>query len=419
MKHLVLALCTLALTATAQKDLRDTVILKKGKPVRGRVVTRFDPKEILIAQGGKRVRVARKKLKSMATVQDQLRTFLKQHRKLKGDDIKGHWILAQWAKDHELPAMARVQATWILAEKDGHAGAHQLLDHKRSKKHGWLWPRGSKWQSRSRFLETTAKMGTPFVLRSEHFAITTDAGLARTVLALIDLEHFYDWFFLEFGEALQLHESLKPMELQVWNSEDAFPGWVGARLPYYVPSPHSDRAYSFYRGVDKTPVDLYVLGTQLLLYRSLALNTSVSGPMDRICAWLELGFGQWIQSQWYGEAGKHETDYPRFEPYRAQTTLLARKYKLPNLLHLSIRDHFYGAAFHNRQGVHWDSVHTFTAFLMDERVDPKNRDRLLRYLYLALRKGKGDSSQAFDKAMGQKIESFEKPWRNWLIKHAK
>jgi hypothetical protein len=36
----------------------------------------------------------------------------------------------------------------------------------------------------------------------------------------------------------------------------------------------------------------------------------------------------------------------------------------------------------------------------------------------ALGERKGDSSSAFDKAMGVKVEELDEPWRAWLAKKA-
>ena len=74
-----LAIALAALPCPAQnkgKDLRDEVTLKSGKTVHGRVVRAFDPDELLVMQGGKRVRLPKDKVAKIVTINDHLREFL-------------------------------------------------------------------------------------------------------------------------------------------------------------------------------------------------------------------------------------------------------------------------------------------------------------------------------------------------------
>ena len=56
----------------------------------------------------------------------------------------------------------------------------------------------------------------------------------------------------------------------------------------------------------------------------------------------------------------------------------------------------------------------FVQFLMDGSVDEKNRKRLLDYMRVAIRDGKGDSSNTFDDVFGVEIEDLEGPFEDWL-----
>lgn len=57
-------------------DRRDVVHAKAiAQPIRGRVVTPFDPDELLILQGVKRVRVERDRVELVDTVNDRLTEF--------------------------------------------------------------------------------------------------------------------------------------------------------------------------------------------------------------------------------------------------------------------------------------------------------------------------------------------------------
>ena len=417
-----LAIALAALPCPAQnkgKDLRDEVTLKSGKTVHGRVVRAFDPDELLVMQGGKRVRLSKDKVAKIVTINDHLREFLDRRAEI-GRDAKAHFELALWAGAHDLDAMARLQALRTVDLDGDHEAAHEMLGHRKHRKKGWLWPRKSRWLTREKFDEATSSWGTALELASEHFLLRTDGGIGRGIEALIDLERFYRHLFSEYGEALGLQESIEPIEFRVWNDEEKFPGWTGARIPYFVPNPHADASFTFYRGTDPRPVDLITLATQQVLYRCLVLGASPgTHPQDRLCAWLEIGLAQWFENRFRGDPGRAELRDHQFVPVEADLALSARRYGLENVLHLTLRGHFYGSTLGRRYyragaNVHWATVHMFVTFLMDKNVDTRNPGRLIAFLRAALGEGKGDSSRAFDKAMGKRVEEFEEEFRKWL-----
>ena len=67
-----------------------------------------------------------------------------------------------------------------------------------------------------------------------------------------------------------------------------------------------------------------------------------------------------------------------------------------------------------RVTIRWGATETLVHFLMSPKPDPKIRGRFLSYLHRVFRKGLGDSSTAFDKAMGEKIESLQPKFQRWL-----
>ena len=48
------------------------------------------------------------------------------------------------------------------------------------------------------------------------------------------------------------------------------------------------------------------------------------------------------------------------------------------------------------------------------RMAPGGQAKLMTFLHDALRNSKGDSSKAFDDAMGLAAERLEEPWLKWL-----
>src|SRR5690606_34858391 len=213
------ALVGQAVDPDRRDDLRDVVTVARGKPVTGRVANPFHPDELLVLQGGKRVRVARKDVTALDTVTMRLRELLQMHAVVP-DEPDRLWILAEWAASRQLHAMAQVFAYRILCIDPEHAESHQLLGHRR-RGSAWLWRRGDRFMPRAAFDAYVADIGHPFELRSEHWWIKTDAGVRRAVDALLDLERLYLFFFDRFGNDLDAYEVLRPVPVLVWRNADA------------------------------------------------------------------------------------------------------------------------------------------------------------------------------------------------------
>lgn len=403
------------LVPLAAQDVRDTVVLRDGTSVRGRVVTPFDPHEILVLQDGSRVRVPREKVAEIRTITLDVATLLQERRDAR-QNVRFHWMLAEWAAAHELPALARLQALQTVLLDPAHEAAHEFLGHRHHGTRGWLWPVGSRWLTFDQVEQHHSEWGRALELSSEHFTIRTDAGHRTAIDTLIDLERLYVFLLAEFGEPLQLREAIQPMAISVRGRADDFSRRGNEAIPYYEPHPFGDRGWTFLVAPNERPLDLFAVGTQMVLYRCLANDAAVSDPFGRLCAWAELGFSHHVQSRLHGPPGAAVAGPPALDVLELDLARNARPYRLPNLLHLTLRDHFYGG-FGGSSLVHWASVEAFTQFLMDPGVDRRRPARFLEYLRLALREGKGDSSSAFDAAIGLEIEALEAEFDAWLGQH--
>ncbi|MBK8979025.1 MAG: hypothetical protein IPM29_24275 [Planctomycetes bacterium] len=414
-----LCLCAgLVAGATAQDDLRDTLRLTDGTELHGRVETPFATEELTIAQGGRHVRVPVAKIASRDTVADRIAEFCQRQTGC-GRNARMHWMLAEWAESVELRALARVEARYVLLLDPDHEAAHEFLGHRKHPKRGWLIQDDDRsWRTAEQLDERHAKFGRAFELDSERFRVRTDAGQEVAVVTLLDLERLAAWLFAEFGAPLQLSESLTPMVVHVHADAGDFPSWSSAPLPYYVPPPFGDHGATWVEGAGPRPHRLFEVGAQLVLYRCLARGAFRSDAMDRPCPAAELGFARWVESCWRGDPGLAAAGAPQPDPAELLLARAARSYGLENLVHLSVREHFYGALLGSRRigdtTVHWASVHAFVQFLLDPRRTPNQRAEFLAWLRAALADGKGDSSSAVDEAFGQPIERLEEPFDRWL-----
>ncbi|MBL8753890.1 MAG: hypothetical protein JNK15_11385 [Planctomycetes bacterium] len=396
----------------SQDDQRDNVTRTDGKVVQGRVVEPFAATEIVVLQGGRRVRIPRAEVATMDLVGDRLAAFCERRVRQK-DSRKAQSFLVDHAKVQGLAGMARLQAMWLALQDDDEA-AHTFLGHQKGPK-GWLWEHDGKKHTREQLELVLQKQ--PLRLVGERFALTCTAGLATNVGALLDLESAGAHWFARFGKDLGLAEVLQPIEVHAARNVDEFQKWGFRPLPYFVPPPHGDVARTFYSGPQPVrPERLFFVGAQGLLYRTLIGEANGRDDRDRVCAWLEIGLGMWLENSMQGPNGMAAPTEPRGLDVQSLQAL-GRGYRLTHLLHLPMYGSYY-LTDDTATATNWSAATTFVAWLLEPDNQPVTREPFLKFVRTALKERKGDSSSAFDKAMGLRVEDLDEPWRKWLAKKA-
>ncbi|MFN3242000.1 MAG: hypothetical protein ACE37K_10845 [Planctomycetota bacterium] len=413
MRLLPILPCLLALgtpsRGVAQDDVRDRVTLATGKVVEGRVATPFALDELLILTGGKRTRVPIDKVAELDTVAAKVVAFFERRHRHQ-NSRRALRYLVDWADDHDLPGLARLQAMELVLQDDGDERMHEFLGHRQRGKQ-WQWPVGSRWLTRDKLAESLSKK--PMRLHGERFALTCDAGLLTNVRALFDLEYLAVVWFERFGKDLDLHEVLDPIEVRTFRNVDEFPKWGFRPRPYFEPPPHSDVGRTFYSGpAPERPDDLFFLGTQGLLYRTMIGEVNRQNSRDRVCAWLEVGFGMHMQNVMQGPAGFATPGAPQKLDLVALRAL-GRGYRLTHLVHLPMYASFY-LTDDTSTATNWAAATMFVTWLLDPKNPQQTRSAFFAYTRAALRDRMGDSSTAFDRIMGKPIEQFDAPWHAWL-----
>ena len=408
-----LALLALWAPLGAQDDQRDRIVRTDGSAVQGRIVDPFADDEITVAQGGKRVRVPRSAIVRIDSVAMRLRAFLQRRTALK-DSPKAQEFLIDEAQRDGFPELARLQALWVVLHDDDNERAHTFLGHEKGSR-GWLWQHDGRRMLLPALEESLQKH--PLRLVGERFALRCDAALRTNVAALFDLEHLGVAWIDRFGQELDLHEVLKPIEVVAHRNPSEFPKWGFRPIPYYVPAPYGDVARTFYAGsAPIRPERLFFVGTHALLYRTLIGELARQDERDRVCAWLEIGFAMLMEHSMHGPAGfaaLGELDSKDLQALQA----LGRNHRITHLLHLPMYGSFY-LADTTETATNWAAATMFVAWLSDPDNPAKTREPFLRYVRAALRDRKGDSSTAFDRTMGKRVEDYEEPWRAWLAKTA-
>lgn len=409
----ITCLLMVAAATLGQDDLRDRITLSNGRTITGRLATPHAAEELLVMQGGKRVRVEVAKVKSKQLVADLMIEFFKR-RDQHGASRRARKYLVDWANTNGLANMARLQALELVLEDDTDADMHRFLGHRlRSKR--WSWPHAGKYLTLQKLKDSLAK--TPMRLAGERFALRCDAGLLTNLHALLDLERLGVTWFEQFGKDLNLNEVLKPIEIQTYRNEIEFPKWGFRPRPYFEPPPHNDLGRTFYAGSQpKRPEDLFFLGTHGLLYRTLIGEGNQLDSRGRVCAWLEVGLSMHMQKTMQGPPGFATPSTLRDVDLDAMTAL-GRSYRITHIVHLPMYGSFY-MTDDSATAINWSAAAMFTTWLLAEKKADKTRPQFLKYIRTALADRQGDSSTTFDRIMGKPIEQYEEPWRAWLNKVA-
>jgi hypothetical protein len=257
---------------------------------------------------------------------------------------------------------------------------------------------------------------SPIALAGERFRLRSESGLRASIDALFDLEQLGVWWIDTYGAALHLDEVLQPVDVHVHRDATSFPKWGFRPIPYYVPEPHGDVAHTLWTGTAPRPRDLFFVGTQGLLYRTLIGNLASRDERDRACAWLEIGLPMLAETQFGGDAGFAVAGEPRALDLQALQAL-SRDYQLTHLLHLPMYGGFY-LMDDTPTAINWSAAATFVQFLLRPDNSPDTRAPFLSFVRASLGERKGDSSTLFDSVMGRRVETFEAPFRRWLEKLA-
>ncbi|MCA8973408.1 MAG: hypothetical protein KDC98_01735, partial [Planctomycetes bacterium] len=165
------------------------VTLKHGEPLRGRVLSRYEPGNLTLQVGRKRQPVPLAEITGIDTVRDRVREFFALLDRLP-DNLKHRWFMVQWATDHELPDLARLIALDLVLRDPDHDGAHTLLGHRR-RGGEWYWPHDGGWLPLAAVEKERSDWSDAWHLEGEHFHVESNAALRRVVDAVIDLERFH------------------------------------------------------------------------------------------------------------------------------------------------------------------------------------------------------------------------------------
>lgn len=456
---LCLLLAPRSSAAGGDRDL-DVVTLKGGKSVRGRVILRYGPEELVLYQGTSSREYPLDEVVAVETERDRLARFLAARKP--GQSVADSWRLVELAQDLDLDRMARLQAYHVLTQDAGHVGANELLGHVKAGK-SWRWRLGKKLYTHDKFHERIQDWGHRLKLSSVHWDLETDTSVRQAVDTLMDLELLYLYWMEEYGAELFAGEGViydaSRMRIELYRdaSDKGFTNKINKLAePYFYPAqlsggaaaPSVNTIYTYYksRGAPR-PESLFDLGTQQLMYTTLLLSRfKGSAPRQvnsRLCHWVELGMGHWIAGHLGGPPG-FAAEQPVFRADPAvrelsqvvmKTGPLSKNWvrrEITNLIGLT-HDQFNTTGSsaktvegHRRAEVYRAKARSLFLYLVQEdpvvldrhkRPAGSGREGLFHYMRDVYSTPTGQSSSAFDDGLNGRVETLMDGWVEWRKKH--
>ncbi len=415
----------------AAEQPRDTVVLSGGEELRGRVIRPYGEDSVEMRVAGRTRRIDPKDIVDRSTVNDRLAAWLDVRHQ--GLSVARQWQLVEHAVAADLPAMARLQAYYVLLLDPNHEAAHELLDH-RGSSDNWRWRFEGKLVRTDRFTELATDSTSPLTLDSEHWRLTCDAGLATTIDSLFELERLYVEFFSEFGPHLDPTEQLDPMEFRVYADPSQMPVHSTVlRHPSYDPGEllsstlgTSSHSVTFMELGVRRPHRLLDLGTQQLIYEAVLGFSLSDAPTDtsrfRVCASLEIGFGHWMSTTFVGPFGYARRVAAVLNPEVRQAAALAIEARVDSvdpLGRLALREYARYQIDPRSNSLVWASARGFVSWLMDPATTLPSTGQpghtavicLLQALY---RDATGNSSSRWDQCLGNRLEDLAGTYTQWL-----
>lgn len=439
------ALAPAAGAAAGDEDLRDVVLLRDGKEVRGRILQRYDEQELVLVQDGRTVEIPRQDVSLIAhDTRASLRTFLDERRT--GLTLDQEWALVARADQLGLPRLGDLQAWHVLTLDPRHTGANERLGH-RLRGGVWQWRLDGRWLEPEEFEERMTDWGKRLVLHGENWRLETNTTIRIAVDTLFDLErawtHWMDTLGAELKATEVVVEPAYGMKVLVFKDQEdpAYSRWIGSeREPFYGASLEyrtqdgEPNAIFTHVGSNPYPLKLMELAGQQLLYTTLRYGRRSGDAPEveqaRHAYWAEIGAGYWMTRVMGGTPG-----YARPVPFRDAPSVLRAAQQpaprgsalanpdkeLPNLINLPFRQ--YHSTDEDRVSILRAKAMTFFTFLLVENPDVvhrgevtgSGRDALLNYLREVYATPRGHSSSAFDEAIAPgEIEDLQEPWHRFL-----
>ncbi|MBK9384335.1 MAG: DUF1570 domain-containing protein [Planctomycetes bacterium] len=379
--------------AAGDEDRRDEVELQGGSVLRGRIVLE-DPDKLVVRMEGAEREIPRAQVLVSKSVFRAQGAVLSKYAGLATNDTASLLALAEQCRASELPHEEQL-FLWLVLLVDGqNQVAHSRLGH-RDRGGRWMVPQRGGAVSFEKLLEIRDSWGKAWELRSEHYSVRCDAGLAEAIGVVLELEQFYRAFYELYQQRLSLREVLVPMQVEVYRDRSRFPRVSTHVDSRYEPTTRLLQTYA----KDGVARALFHEATRQLLYELSGGSERALGEMP---PWLGVGWGEYMEGILLRPAGRR-TGVLELAPKRLQETHRAlfertpeaKRYGLHRVLNFGVSDFEASSG----QGQKYAQCYLLFHYLMHAQGD-LHQARFLSYLRIAF-EGRGQASsfrELFDSA---------------------
>ena len=269
-------------------EARDSVELKSGKTLRGRVV-RMTAEELTLRIGSRDRTIARDKVRSVNSVAVEQRKVLSAWRDASVDDVPVLLAIARHADKVGLPHEARLMRWYAVLQRPNDEAIHAALGN-RKRKHGFQVQIDRRWVPLDQADALGKDFGKAWQLRSEHFSIRCAAGLRVALDTLMELEHLYWTMHDLFGSELALFELVEPIEVRLYRTRKQMPNLSNNVGAYFDPG--GPALYTCFE--NGRPFALMHEATHALLHFFFVRAAQSRGTLP---AWLDEGWAEYMDGR--------------------------------------------------------------------------------------------------------------------------
>lgn len=396
----MLAILSTFLLLAAAGGSADLVELKNGQRIEGRVV--FQDEATVVLRVGSRDREF--ETKDIAKLDSRLaahRLFLARWIAHTSTDLPPLYDMLAMAKDAGNEGDHQLLAGWILSRLPGSEEANEALGHVK-KGETWFVRDGSRRLSWEELVERRAEWSEAWELRTQHYHVRSNLGLAQTTDLAFGLECTHAAFDELFGAPLRLLDTTEPLVVHVHADKRSFPEFKGIASSYFEPTSrvlHVDASTAF----DTT---LVVHGACRQLID--AHSRSTRGSRGSIPGWLDEGLSEYVRSGCVGEFARWTHDATGEMRHHFETHARAEApFALSRVLSFELGD-FHGTS---QRSLKYAQAYTLVTWAMRAR-EGKYRPAFFEFLRSAF-DGRGSPTD-FKSAFGMEEAAIEKDWLDYV-----
>jgi Protein of unknown function (DUF1570) len=383
------------------KDVRDTVELKSGKILKGRVLLETK-KRIVLAQGSRKRTLQPGKVKEIQSLARSSREVLLEYKNVSDGDSAKLMKLAK--KCHKAGLTHESQLFWwkVLFSKPEHEEANLAVGN--YKLQGKWVTRGPSGSIPVALIRDAGKAkGKPWQLRSEHAEVLCYGNLVQAVEILLETEYEYLFFFMLFQPDLEFYETLEPFKIAVFKDRKSYPSLAGSVGAYFSPSDKTVYTY-FVQGKANA---LHHEATHAMMY--MVTSGSV-GSRGSLPGWLHEGLAVYMEGILQsGKGGRLEVEPTRLDKNYIRMIVATASKKLYSVHRvLNFKSGDFGASSY--QGLKYAQSYQLFHYMLNGTPD-KTREKFMEYFKSAMN-GKGQAS-TFRKLLRKEYSKIETGYLFW------